>query len=170
MNPLGDFDPIFRWLESSAFNVWFLESPSLFAFPGVLAVHTVGLGLLAGLNGALDLRLLGLARGIPPRAFTRFVPVMWFGFWVNVISGVVLLLAYPTKALTNPVFYLKLGLIAVAVVLLRKILRAARDGDDGSRTIKSMAAASLVLWAAAITAGRLLAYTCTRLTVDIGCS
>jgi hypothetical protein len=54
-------DPFFRWLESTAVSAWIVESPSLFAFPGILAVHTVGLGLLAGLNGALDLRLLSLA-------------------------------------------------------------------------------------------------------------
>lgn len=71
------------------------ESSSLFAFPGILAVHTVGLGFLAGLNGAVDLRLLGVA----------------------------LLLAYPTRALTNPVFYLKLGLVAAALVVLRTLLR-----------------------------------------------
>ena len=49
----------------------------------------------------------------------RFLPVMWFGFWLNAISGVALLIAYPTKALTNPVFYLKLVLIALAMVLQR---------------------------------------------------
>ena len=45
----------------------------------------------------------------------RFLPVMWFGFWLNAISGVLLLIGYPTKALTNPVFYLKLLFIALAV-------------------------------------------------------
>lgn len=59
------FDPFFRWVESTTVSVWINQSPSLFAFPGILAAHTVGLGLLAGLNRALDLRLLGLARSIP---------------------------------------------------------------------------------------------------------
>src|ERR687895_568177 len=96
-------DPLFLWLESSAFSIWMRESPSLFALPGMLAAHTVGLGFLAGLNGALDLRLLGFARSIPPAAFTRFLPLMWLGLWVNVLSGIALLVGYPTKALTNPV-------------------------------------------------------------------
>ena len=166
---MSELDAMFRWLESTAFNVWIVESPSLFAFPGILAAHTIGLGLLAGLNGALDLRLLGVARAIPAGLFTRFLPLMWFGFWLNAVTGVALVLAYPTKALTNPVFYLKLGLIAVALVMLRAILRRLRTGDADSRAQKVVAAASLVTWAAAITAGRLLAYTCTRLTVDLGC-
>ena len=164
-----DFDPLFRWLESTALTLWIVESSSLFAFPGILAAHTVGLGLLAGLNGALDLRLLGVAPGIPPASFMRFLPMMRFGFWVNVVTGVALVLAYPTKALTNPVFYLKLGLIGVALMTLRGVLRRIREGAWDSRVVRILAATSLVTWAAAITAGRLLAYTCTRLTVDFPC-
>jgi hypothetical protein len=150
--------------------VWLVESPSLFAFPGILAIHTIGLGLLAGLNAALDLRLLGVARGIPPVAFVRFLPVMWFGLWLNVLSGAALLIAYPTKALTNPVFYLKLGLIAVALGILRVLLGAIRVGATVESRTKMLAAVSMVVWAATIAAGRLLAYTCTRLTVEFRCS
>jgi hypothetical protein len=163
------FDPFFRWLESTAVSVWISESPSLFAFPAILAAHTIGLGLLAGLNSALDLRLLGVAKGIPPRAFIRLLPIMWFGLWMNVLSGVALLVAYPTKALTNPVFYLKLGLIAVALALLRTTVRNIRLTQPISGVTRIVAAASLLVWAATITAGRFLAYTCTRLTVDLSC-
>jgi hypothetical protein len=163
------FDPFFAWLESTALNHWLVESPSLWAFPGILAAHTIGLGLLAGLNTALDLRLLGVAPQIPPAAFTRLLPVMWFGLWLNVVTGVALLIAYPTKALTNPVFYLKLTLIAVALLILRATLRHVRGATPISGRVKALAAGSLVVWAATITAGRLLAYTCTRLTVDFSC-
>jgi hypothetical protein len=163
------FDPLFLWLESSALSLWIVQSPSLFAFPGILAAHTVGLGLLAGLNAALDVRLLGAAPRIPTSAFLRFRPVMWFGLWVNVLTGLALLLAYPTKALTNPVFYLKLALIAAALAILRILFRDSRTDAGVSRRTRILAALSLVAWAAAITAGRLLAYTCTRLMVDVRC-
>ena len=163
------FDPLFSWLESSSWSAWIVGSPSLFAFPGILAAHTIGLGLLVGLSAAFDLRLLGVAPGIPPRAFARFLPVMWFGLWLNVVTGLALLLAYPTKALTNPVFYLKLTLIAAGLQTLRTTLRHVREGLAVSRSTKQLAALSLVLWIAAITSGRLLAYTCSRLTVDFPC-
>jgi hypothetical protein len=162
-------DPVFTWLESSAFSIWMRESPSMFAFPGILAAHTVGLAFVAGLNGALDLRVLGVARSISPASFGRFLPFMWFGLWVNVLSGVALLAAYPTKALTNPVFYLKLGAIAAALLMLGPILRKAQVPGPRGSTIKLLAAASLAAWATAIVAGRLLAYTCIRLTVDSRC-
>jgi hypothetical protein len=163
------FDSFFAWLESTAARAWIAESPSLFAFPGILAAHTIGLALLAGLTAALDLRLLGVAPKIPPIAFTRLLPVLWFGLWVNVLTGLALLLAYPTKALTNPVFYLKLSLIAGGLLLLRATLRRVREAPAISGNTKLLAALSLVVWAAAIVAGRLLAYTCTRLTVDTPC-
>ena len=67
-------DPWLRWLESSAFSVWVNESPSLLAFPGILAAHTIGLGLLVGLNAALDLRLLGAAREFPRTHSPGFCP------------------------------------------------------------------------------------------------
>jgi hypothetical protein len=167
--PTSALDPFFRWLESTTFSLWLVESPSLFAFPGVLAVHTLGLALLAGLNGALDLRLLGVAPGVAPGAFMRLLPVMRLGFWLNVTSGVALVLAYPTKALTNPVFYLKLVLIGVAIAILRAVVQRLSSGEADTPALRRLAALSLLLWASTITAGRLLAYTCSRLTVDLTC-
>ena len=162
-------DPFFAWLESTSLSTWIVQSPSLLAFPGILAAHTIGLALVVGLAMALDLRLLGVAPAIPPTAFARFVPLMWFGLWLNVVTGLALLLAYPTKALTNPVFYLKLTLIAAGLQTLRTTLRRVRDGLAMSRPTTWLAAVSLAIWVAAITSGRLLAYTCTRLTVDFPC-
>ena len=189
------FDPFFTWLEATAFSVWMRESPSVFAFPLILAVHTIGLGFIAGISVALDLRILGIASRIPLAEFRRFWPFMWVGLWLNVISGLALLAAYPTKALTNPLFYVKLGLIAAALVILRSVRRVvttpeyvpasvnARHGqsvaavqlkpaDDVTPAMpvlqlpKRLAVASLVCWAGAIAAGRFLAYTYVRLMVD----
>jgi hypothetical protein len=158
------FDSWLLRLETTAFSIWIRESPSLFAFPAILALHTIGLAFVAGLNAALDLRLLGVASRIPPSAFARFLPLMWAGLWLNVISGVALLVGYPTKALTNPVFGLKLVFIAAALMILRKVRRRL-DGSEPSRELRRLAIASLVCWAGATVAGRLLAYTYSRLTV-----
>ena len=108
------------------------------------------MGLVAGLNAAIALRILGFAPQVPFAEMRRFLPVMWFGFWLNAISGVLLLIAYPTKALTNPVFYLKLTFIVLAVTSAVKAV---------SKASKLWASLSLAGWTAAITAGRLLAYT-----------
>ena len=160
-------DPFLVWLESTALSEWVTGSPSMLAFPGILALHAIGMGLAAGLAGVLDLRILGVAPGVPLAEFRRFQPVLWAGFWLNAVSGVLLLVAYPTKALTNPVFYLKLLLIAVAMVLYVRIDRLIRAGDptdpSTARSLRRFAVTSLVCWGGAITAGRLLAYTYSRL-------
>jgi hypothetical protein len=165
------FDPFFAWLESTAFSVWMRESPSVFAFPIILAVHTIGLGLLAGINVALDLRMLGFTAQVPLTVFRRFWPFLWLGLWMNVLSGIALIVAYPTKALTNPVFYIKLALIAVALAILRAVRRFRLTDEIAPPSqqrwsTRALAIASLLCWAGAITTGRFLAYTYIRLMVD----
>ena len=54
---------LFGWLESTAFSVWVRESPSMFAFPAILTCHTIGMGVAAGINTALALRILGVGPG-----------------------------------------------------------------------------------------------------------
>jgi len=150
------------WLETTGFSTWIREEPSVWAFPAVLSMHTVGMGLAAGINAALALRILGVAPKVPLAEMRRFMPVMWFGFWLNFFSGIALLIGYPTKALTNPVFYLKLTLIAVGVWLVGRIRARVDVGAKG------LAIASLVSWGGAIFAGRFLAYTYRHLMAGIG--
>ena len=109
------------------------ESPSLLAFPAIIALHAIGMGLLVGANAAMDFRILGFASGVPISSLERLVPVMRFGFWLNATSGLLLLLAYPTKALTNPVFYTKIFLIVCAMVdafLVRTEVIQENRGED----------------------------------------
>jgi hypothetical protein len=167
-------DPFFFWLEGTPFSTWLREAPSIMVFPFILILHTVGLAFLVGANIAFDARVLGLARGIPLLSMRRYYRAMWAGFWVNAFSGVLLLIAYPTKALTNPVFYVKLSLIALALLVGRSIQRhllsgAIAAGVNAPRPLKVLATVSLMLWLISITAGRLLAYTCSRLTADQTC-
>jgi len=164
-------EPFFVWLEATSLSTWLRESPSLWAFPFVLILHTVGLAFFVGTNVAWDVRVLGFSLGIPLEALRRYFLVMWAGFWINAFSGVLLLIAYPTKALTNPLFYAKLALIAFGVVLAFRIRREVNGlaVPAAPPMARMLAAVSLACWIAVIFAGRLLAYTCTRLTVDFPC-
>ena len=167
-------DPLFVWIETSALSTVLRENPSIMAFPFILILHTVGLGFLVGANVAVNGRVLGLARGVPVLSMRRYYRVMWAGFWVNAFSGVLLLIAYPTKALTNPVFYLKLAMIAAALWMARAIRRHAEAapvaaGMPASQTLRALALAGMACWLIAIFAGRFLAYTCTRLTWEHSC-
>jgi hypothetical protein len=161
---------VLAWLESTSLHDWVLGST--FAFPVILTLHAIGMGFAAGLGAMLDLRILGVARTVPIAELRRFLPVLWIGFWVNVASGLLLLVGYPTKALTNPVFYLKLAFVAGGMFLLirikRRVFDAAIAGETSERSpsVRRLATISLVCWAGAITAGRLLAYTYRHLNVS----
>lgn len=160
-------DPLFAWTESTALSVWMRDS--LWAFPITLIFHTVGLAFLVGVNVGVSARLLGLARAVPLRTLDPFFHVMWLGFWLNAASGVLLLAAYPTKALTNPLFYVKLATIAAGLVTaqaMRAHLRASGPASAQGARGRTLAVVALACWAVGITTGRLLAYTHTRLMWD----
>ena len=159
-------------LERSGLSTWIRESESAFAYYFVLVIHNIGLALLVGTCGVLGARLLGFVPELPLPPLARFFRFIWAGFWLNVLSGIVLLIAYPTKALTNPVFYVKLVLVALGVWALRKIERqlsshaAARDATPA--VPRSLALWMLGLWLGVLTAGRALAYTATYILYGKG--
>src|SRR5215470_19553951 len=114
-------DSFLAFIENGALSTFIRETPTVFVFPAILTLHTIGMGVLAGGSIAIDLRILGFAPKMELAPIGRFFPVLWLAFLVNAISGILLLIAYPTKALTNPVFYMKVCLIASAVWLLHRI-------------------------------------------------
>jgi hypothetical protein len=155
----------FIWFEQSALSVWVREEPSLWGFPFILYLHTLGLALLAGLSVGLDLWLLMLATRVPRVSIAGLYRVMWIGFGINAVSGVLLLSAYPAKALTNLVFYAKMAMIVLALIALeslrKEVFAEAQAGAplQLSRRARFLAIASLLLWTGTIFTGRLLAYT-----------
>lgn len=155
-------------LEQTDASLWVRESPSLWAFPFILYLHTLGLALLAGLSVGVDLWILASRTRPAAIAAANLYRAMWIGFGINALSGLALLLAYPAKALTNWVFYAKLSLIVLAVWtldLIRKEVFPPSPGRPADITPRArrLAVVSLLLWAGAILAGRLLAYTHTIL-------
>ena len=142
-------------LEQTGLGTWVREAPTLWAYPTVLFLHTVGLGFLVGINVAIDLRLLGTLGAVPLAGFARLFPIMWAGFWVNAASGAVLSVADASTKLTNPVFYVKMLFVAGGVLL---ILVKKREIAAPGRATRVIAAASLLMWIGATTAGRLMGY------------
>ena len=134
------------------------------AFFSSLVFHSIGMAFVAGIHVVTDLRVLGVAPGVPRSLMRRYLPVLWASLALVTASGLALLLAYPAKALTNPVFYFKLAAIVAALWIMRALMRGVladprHDAVPAPRKEKALAAASLVLWVAVITSGRFLAYT-----------
>jgi hypothetical protein len=146
------------WVEATEFSTWIRESGSLWSYPIILTLHTIGLGILVGFNWALDLRLLGVAREVPLGNLKRFFPWMWWGFWINLFSGLLLLAADATTKMTSWVFGLKMAFVILGVLVLRRIQSEVFFKEDRRVDGRSLAWISLACWVLAITAGRLTAY------------
>ena len=153
----------FNTIEQSDFSTWIRESPSFFAFYFILLFHTIGLSLVVGTNAVIDLRILGVASSLPLKPLRRLFNIGWTGLGINITTGILLLIGYPTKALTNPVFYFKLSFIGLAVVFMYKMMRLFDDANLSETAVivrgKAVAVLSLTFWICAISAGRLLSET-----------
>jgi len=149
-------------LHDSAFSTWVRESETVWAFPTVLTVHTFGMMLLVGSAWVVDLRLLGIARAIPIGPLRPLFRFMWAAFWMNLVTGTVLFIADPERKATSFLFGFKMVLIAVNLVLMSRLERAVYSEGPEPVTVagptRQLAAASAMLWAGTIFAGRLLAY------------
>jgi hypothetical protein len=160
-------ETVFIWIEETFLSEWVrgeMDGATL-VFPVVISFHAIGMGFLAGIASMINLRILGVAPAVPLARLAGFLPVAWIALFINVVSGLLLLIAYPTKALTNPVFYIKLLCIGAALWILfwiRRNLLFAQAPLVTTRT-RYLAAAGTLLWVTAIVTGRLLAYTHSRL-------
>ena len=149
-------------IEQLGFSTWVRESPSKLAYPTVLLLHVIGMGVVAGLSSMISLRLLGVSPKTPVQPLERLYPLMWVGFWVNAATGTALLMASAATRLLDPTFYIKMVFIFAGVVVLQrtrnKVFR--NLGPDGTLpdSARTLAWATLICWLGAVTSGRLLAY------------
>jgi hypothetical protein len=153
---------VLAWLESLPLSVWVHESPSVWAQPTVLTLHTMGMAVLVGASWVLDLRLLGISRKVPLSAFRWVFRAVMVGLIVNLVTGVLLFAQRATSLGTAIPFLIKMGLViasvATMVPLRSLVLRSDADQCEVSGSARLLAIASILAWSGAITAGRLLAY------------
>jgi len=152
----------FRGLQDSTFTDWFLGSASIWTYPTVLTLHTIGMAILVGASFVVNLRVLQVAGEIPLQRLAPVYRFIWAGFVINLFSGLVLFVTQAADRVQDPVFYVKLGSIALALWFGVLVKRASIDAADAPQVTpprsRRLAAAGLGLWTIAIVAGRLMAY------------
>ena len=149
------------WIESTQLGVWMRESPSLWAFPTVLTLHTAGMAVLVGASWLLDLRLLGINRNVPLSGYRWVFPVVSIGLLVNLATGALLFVKNATTWGTAAPFLVKIGFVIVSaatLVPIRALVLRSDEQHDVSGNARLLAIASILAWTSAVTAGRLLAY------------
>lgn len=152
------------WLEASALGEW-MRTSGPWTYALVNTAHVLGIALLFGAVAVLDLRLLGVWRGVPLEALARPASaVAATGLAAALPSGLLLLSTQAVEYEANPFFWIKLaaaGLGVLNLLLLRRTpgWRSLQDRERGpSRALVTGGAVSLACWLTAVVAGRLIAY------------
>lgn len=151
-----------EWLQFSPVGSFVAET--LWAYPLFETLHTLGMALLMGALGLINLRILGYKPELPISGTLKLLPLAWLGFTVNLISGLALFTSDAVYFWSSITFKVKLGLILLAginvFILSQTVFRNARAGgpDANASAYRIFAAGSLVFWVGAIAAGRLIAY------------
>lgn len=150
-------------LETTSLAIWVGES--LYAYPALLACHIVGLAIVVGVFAMRDLRLLGFASALNLSVFLELKRLAIAGFIINLISGLLLFSSQASYLATSVPFLSKIACVVtgmiLATVLNGRLGSAVTDSsvslpiDSGTRALASL---SLIIWCAAIVAGRLIAY------------
>jgi hypothetical protein len=135
-------------------------------FPAFEVLHFMGMAMLVGAVGIIDLRVLGFARGLPLPALHKFQPIGVAGLIINVITGIGFISSDPLPYLMNEAYRLKMLLILIAGVNillfyfgLSRQMRQLPAGASAPLQARLIAAASLLLWFGVIWTGRFIAFT-----------
>lgn len=153
------------WLASTRLSE--LIQTHYWVIPAVQSVHIVTVAVVVTATFLVSLRILGVFdRSEPVAALARrFLPSIWYALVVLLVSGLILIIGEPERALTNPMLGLKM-LMLVTVSGLTATLQhpLIADGfywEASPRRLwfsRVIAVLSLVLWSGIVFAGRWIAY------------
>jgi hypothetical protein len=163
-----------RTIEETGFATWvregdFFVSP-FSAFYVILGVHSIGMVMVAGVMFILSLRLFGYFPQFPVSSTNQWMRIAWWGFYINAVSGLVLVIAQPRREFLTLTFDIKLLMIFLAVFTMVAMQRALANVEvvarpDGTAVemvppqARMMAFICNLLWLGAIISGRLIGYT-----------
>jgi len=137
--------------------------------PSLQTIHILGVAVVFSSAILVDLRVWRLLqRDEPlPEVARRFLPTIWPVLLILLVTGSLLIVGEPRRSLLNSTFYLKMALLAVAIMLTAGVQRSIAaspnswDEDRGRRAIAGRFAAtlSILIWCGILFAGRWIAYT-----------
>ena len=156
---------ICRWIDQTALSQSIQAAG--WVVPTVQTIHILAIAVVASSALMIDLRLIGVFWANRPMkdVTARFLPLVWWPLLVLLATGMIMIIAEPSRSLKNPAFQLKMTLLIAALEELKQPghdqRRNAAFGDlnTGPRVAATtIAVASIVLWSSIIFSGRWIAY------------
>lgn len=151
---------------STSLSQWILST--YWAWPLFETFHFFGLSLLLGALMVIDLRMVGLFRGMSMQATHQLLPLVFIGFGINIFTGILFIFGDPGRYFINIGFQIKMVLVFLAginaVLFYWKVNGPMHNWDahgDVPTFAKVIGAASLVLWFGVLVLGRLIPYVGT---------
>ncbi len=150
------------FLEDSAFSDWLLVS--MWGFPSLIALHSVGMAVVVGLSLIIALRLNGWLDVIDAPLLSRLVGIAGWGFVLNFLTGLALFITRGSEYITAAMFLAKMLLVLASAGILFWLgfrFRQARPSSgvlSDDRPARALSVIAATLWFAAVVAGRLIAY------------
>ena len=153
-----------EWLTSTEMSA--LVNMYSWIWPACETLHFMGLAVLIGTIGLVDLRLLGVEKRLPLAPLSRFIRLAVVGFATNLVTGIVFFVGNPAQYIDNVAFYFKIAFILLAGVNvavfyatgMNRTVALLGPGDDAPALAKDIAGTSLFLWVAVMYMGRMLPY------------
>jgi len=132
-------------------------------WPTCETLHFIGLSLLLGVVFLVDLRVLGVMKGVTFVSLHRLLPWAAIGFGINVVTGMLFFVGIPAQYIHNPSFYWKIGLVMLAganalYFTLFDQPWSLGPKDDAPFTAKFAAASAMILWLAVLYCGSMLPF------------
>jgi len=150
------------FLQAKISNVM-VNSP--WAWPSSETVHFLGLSLSFGVLLAINLRILGVMRGVPFTEVHRLLPWGMLGFGANLITGMLFFIGQPRQYLDSAPFYWKVVFLMIAganFLYLTVFEKGWPDDRSGSWNAgagdKAMALVSMISWLIVLYCGRMLPF------------
>jgi hypothetical protein len=143
------------WYEEGPVGLFIRES--LWGYPIVLFCHAVGMATVMGVVVAVNMRVLGFAKELSVQAFARLFNIAWLGFFINLVSGLILFAGSTSSYVFQGAFQLKIGAIILGGILMKFVMGAVRDNKPIG-TQKLLAVVCLLCWIVGVVTGRLMAY------------
>jgi hypothetical protein len=160
---LGEFS---KWLAAT--EVSHLIQTTTWIIPTLQIIHILCVAAVFSAAILVDLRIWRLIeRDEPlPDMARRFLPTIWPVLLILLVTGSLLIVGEPRRSLLNSTFYLKMALLAVAILLTAGLQRSLSsspnfwDRDRRRRMAGRFAATvSILVWCGILFAGRWIAYT-----------